>query len=299
MMPGYPNASLLAEADWLNAHIADEDLRVIDARFDFQWRKDGTFEEISGRTDYAAGHIPGAQFVDLRTDLTEPGDPTSIVGSEAFAALMSKLGVGSHSTVVIYDDKGGIWAARLWWALRYYGHDDAKILNGGLASWLAADYELQQDIVKPTQSPFEVSVRPHLRVAKEDVMSGIEEPATCIVDALPRPFYLGMAGLFPHHRKGHIPGAHNLPAASNLDPDTLRIRTMDELRELWGDCEIRAGQTIITYCGSGVFASFALFTLVLMGYEKVALYDASWMEWGADNELPVETGDMATENTNN
>jgi len=290
MSPSYPNGSLLAEADWLSAHIDDEDMRVIDARFGVHVREDGTIEEVSGHSDYLAGHIPGAQFVDLRADLTTSGDPTSIIGKEAFAALMSRLGIGPETMVVIYDDRGGVWAARLWWALRYYGHDSARLLNGGLQSWLAAGHELQQDTVTRPQSRFEATVRSNLRVTKEDVLSAIEDPATCIVDALPEPFYLGLASLSPQLRKGHVPGARNLPAESNLDPQTLRIRTKEALQDLWQDAGITPDRTVITYCGSGVFASFALFILVLTGHEKVALYDASWMEWGASDRLPVETG---------
>jgi thiosulfate/3-mercaptopyruvate sulfurtransferase len=290
MMPTYPNAGYLAEADWLHEHIDDDDLCVIDARYDVRVREDGTFEEVSGHADYLAGHIIGARFVDLRTDLTNPADPASIIGPDQFAALMSHLGVGPRTTVVVYDDRGGVWAARLWWALRYYGHDSAKILNGGLSGWIAAGYELQEKIVTRPQSLFEVTVRSNLRVTKSDVLAAIDDAGTCIVDALPEPFYLGLAALFPQHRKGHVPGARNVPAESILDPRTARVLPMGALQELWRDAAIEPDQAVITYCGSGVFASFALFVLVLMGHDKVALYDASWMEWGADDELPVETG---------
>ncbi len=289
-MSGYPNADLLAEADWLHTHLEDDDVRVIDARFNVRAREDGTFEQVAGRADYLEGHIQGAQFVDLGADLTDPKNPTSIIGPDGFAVLMQRLGIGSQSTVVIYDDRGGVWAARLWWALRYYGHDNARLLNGGLTGWLAAGYELRQDTAVPPQSQFEALVRPQLRVTKEDVLSGIADSATCIVDALPEPLYLGLASLFPNHRKGHIPGAINLPAESHLDPQTSHIRTKDELQKKLQDAGVSPDKTIITYCGSGVFAAFDLFMLQLMGYEDVALYDASWMEWGADDTLPIETG---------
>lgn len=290
MTPNYPNARYLAETDWLHEHVDDDDLCVIDARFDVRAREDGTYEEVSGHADYLAGHIAGARFVDLRTDLTNPANPTSIIDSGAFAELMSGLGVGPRTTVVVYDDRGGVWAARLWWALRYYGHENAKILNGGLSGWIAAGYELQKKSVMRPQSRFEAKVRSNLRVTKDEVLAAIDDADTCIVDALPEPFYLGLAALFPRHRKGHVTGARNLPAERNLDPHTARIQPMDALQELWRDAAIAPGKTVITYCGSGVFASFALFILVLMGHDKVALYDASWMEWGADDQLPIETG---------
>jgi len=252
-------------------------------------RADGTFKEVSGRADYLAGHIPGALFVDLPTDLADPQDPTSIIGPEAFTTLMRRLGIGPQSTVVVYDDRGGVWAARLWWALRYYGHDRAKILNGGLRAWRAAGHELQSEIVTPPPALFAACIHPHLRVTKEDVLAAIDAPATRIIDALPAPFYHGLAGLYPRHRKGHVPGARNVPAENNLDSRSLRVKPMAALQDLWRGADIAPEQNVITYCGGGIFASFDLFILALMGHENAMLYDASWMEWGCDDSLPVET----------
>lgn len=195
MTPAYPNAHYLAEPHWLHSHLDGDDVRVIDARFDVRARADGTFEAVSGRADYRAGHIPGAQFVDLDADLADPRCPTSIIGPEAFEALMSRLGIGSQSTVVIYDDRGGVWAARLWWALRYYGHDKAKMLNGGLTAWRAAGYPLQSAVTTPLPAQFTAIPRAHLRVEKEDVLAAIDEPTVRIVDALPAPFYHGQLAL--------------------------------------------------------------------------------------------------------
>ncbi len=292
MTSTYPNPHYLAEPDWLHAHLEDDDLRIIDARFDVRVRADGTFEEVPGRADYLAGHIPGALFVDLYTDLSDPETPIHIIGPETFETLMGRLGVGPSSTVVIYDDRGGVWAARLWWALRYYGHDKAKMLNGGLTAWRAAGYKLESNVDTPPAPPVQFTASPcaHLRVEKEDVLAAIDDPSLCIIDALPAPFYEGQAGLYPRHRKGHVPGARNVPAQDNLDPETLRIKPMEALHELWRHAAIAPEQKVITYCGGGIFASFALFILALMGHEKAALYDASWMEWGGDDSLPVETG---------
>jgi len=115
-----------------------------------------------------------------------------------------------------------------------------------------------------------------------------------IIDALPKPFYYGKAVLYPQCRKGHVPGAYNVPAEYNLDPKTGRVRPLAELTELWkhtlAASDTQPNTSYITYCGGGVFASFALFILALMGYKDAALYDASWTEWGADETLPIETG---------
>ena len=291
MNHNFPNPHFLADVNWLQQNLEDHNLVILDARFDVRANADGSFSEIRGREDYEQGHVPGAQFVDLQADLANPDDPTAIIGPEGFSRLMSSLGVDETSCVVVYDARGGVWAARLWWALRYYGHEHVKMLDGGLVAWQAAGFALEAHSPPAKKTGGFVSrPQPHLRVVKEEVLAAITQENTCIIDALPTPFYRGLAGLYPEHRKGHIPGAHNVPAEANLDPATLRIRPMQELQELWAKPGIRPEQRVITYCGGGVFASFSLFVLALMGHENTALYDASWMEWGRDETLPVETG---------
>jgi len=265
-------------------------VRVIDARFNIEAQADGRFREVPGREGYLHNHIPGALFVDLNADLADPQNPDIIIGPEAFEALMSRLGIGPQTTVVIYDDRGGVWAARLWWALRYYGHERVKMLNGGLSAWRSAHYPLSDSVETPEPAFFKARTCPALRVEKADVLAAITDSQTRIIDALPAYFYLGRAGLYPHHRKGHIPGARNVPAEDNLDPQSLRILPMEALERLWRDAAISPDQRVITYCGGGIYASFALFILALTGHENAALYDASWMEWGRDDTLPVQTG---------
>jgi thiosulfate/3-mercaptopyruvate sulfurtransferase len=290
MNASYPNAQYLADIGWLHENLGSKALRLIDARFDVRANEDGTFEEVPGREGYEQGHIPGAQFVDLYSDLADPQSPTSIIGPDAFAALMSRLGINADSTVVIYDDRGGVWAARLWWALRYYGHDNVKMLNGGLTAWQAAKYKLESTIHTPPPANFIARAQQNLRTEKAEVLAAIDDSSIRLVDALPAPFYRGFASLYPHCRKGHIPGAANIPAEDNLDPDTLYLKPVQALNDLWAPAAITPKQKVITYCGGGIYASFALFVLALMGHENAALYDASWMEWGRDAALPVETG---------
>ena len=298
MSTGYPNAQVLAETGWLHEHLDDERTVIIDARYDLRARDNGEFEEVPGLAGYQEGHIPGAQFVDIHADLTDPQNPASIIGPAGFEALMSRLGVGPQSTVVIYDERGGVWAARLWWALRYYGHDQAKMLNGGLTAWRAAGHALSKAVEKPVPTAFTASRQEALRVGKADVLAALDDPETRIIDALPAVFYFGRAGLYPHHRKGHIPGAYNVPAEDNLVPQTLHLKPMDALEALWREAAITPRTRVITYCGGGVYASFALFVLALMGHDNAALYDASWMEWGRDHGLPVHTGRRTKSYTN-
>jgi len=286
----YLHPESLVSPSWLAEHLQDPDLRVVDIRFAMRSDANGQFKASSGREEYTAAHVPGAVFVDLMGDLADPDAPLEILSAERFAALMGRLGIGNESTVVVYDGSGGIWAARLWWALRYYGHDDVRLLDGGFARWRGDGHSVEAGVIQPVQARFQTHVSPALRVTQNEVLAAISDDDICIVDALPEALFLGGAKPAPGYRAGHIPGACNLPAQQNLDPETFSLLSATELEERYTRAGVQRDQKVITYCGGGVFAAFTFFVLHLMGHENVALYDASWREWGADPELPVETG---------
>ncbi len=286
----YRHPEALASTQWLADHLGDSSVRVLDARYDVRATSAGSMEAVSGREAHGQGHIPGAVFLDVMADLADPDDPLTILSPERFEALMSRLGVSNDTTVVVYDDRGGTWAARLWWALRYYGHDAVKLLDGGFTRWEAQGRPVERRAPDPKPATFRVRVRPELRVNADEVMQAIGHPDVCIVDALPEVFFSGRARLYRTHRAGHIPTAHNVPAPANLDAASQTLLPASELAQLWQPLGLEPGRRVITYCGGGVFASFALFALYVLGHENAALYDASWMEWGADPERPVEAG---------
>jgi len=267
----YVHPEALASTEWLADHLDDSTVRVI-AMSDFRVP---TFKD-----SYTAGHIPGAIYLNGMTDLSNPESavPMMIMAPEGFEALMGRLGINSGTTVVVYDDAGGVWAARLWWELRYYGHENVRLLNGGLAKWTAEGRPLETVEVEPSPTIFKACVVPKLRAAIDDVKLAIGTPDVRIIYALPEPMYLA----------GHIPSARNLPAPSNLDPETMTILPMEELTQLWGGIDLQADQLAITYCGGGYYGSFDLFILYLMGHVNAALYDGSWVEWSSNPELPVE-----------
>lgn len=288
------NPEALASTAWLADHLDDPAVRVVDAPFDL--RVDGstmTMATVAGRDAYGEAHIPGAVFIDVMSDLADPEDPLAILTESRFEALMGRLGISDDTAVVVYDDLGGTGAARLWWALRYYGHDAVKLLDGGLTAWEAEGRPLESEAPEVAPGTFRARVRPQLRVNAEQVSQAIGSDDVCIVDALPEAFFTGEASLFPTHRSGHIPSAHNVPAPANIDPATQVLLPADELALLWQQVAMEPGRRVITYCGGGVFGAFALFVLHLMGHEDAALYDASWMEWGLDPQRPVEVGPRA------
>ncbi|MHB8328498.1 MAG: sulfurtransferase [Acidimicrobiales bacterium] len=286
----YRHPEALASPEWLADHLDDPAVRVVDARFDIRATADGALVPVAERDAYLEAHIPGALFVDVMSDLSDPDDPVVVATSEQFEALMGRLGIGDDSTVVVYDDKGGTWAARLWWALRYYGHEAVKLLDGGFTRWQAEGRPTEHRVPEPSPEVFRASVRPDLRVDADQVMAAIGRDDICIVDALPEAFFTGRARLYPSHRAGHIPTAHNVPAPAHIDPSRQTMLPATELARLWGRVGLEPSRRVITYCGGGVFGAFALFALYLMGHENAALYDASWMEWGADPDRPVEVG---------
>ena len=287
---GYAHPEMLVDTAWLADHLSDPDLRILDTR-DFLAEGDAAARLAS----YEAGHLPGAVYVDARDDISDPnGDaPLLVLPADEFEALMGRLGIGNDTTVVAYDDGGNIWSARLWWALRYYGHDNVKLLDGGLTKWTLEDRPLETGINEPTPTTFQAEVRPTLLATKDDVLAAIDDPDVAIIDSLPPEFFSGEWN-WPDMRGGHIPTAENIDAMDNLDPTDLTLLPAHSLVEHWQRVDLRSDQEVITYCGAGYAGALNLFVLYQLGYDDVRLYDGSWMEWGADLELPVEVGETAT-----
>ena len=174
-LSGYTNPQALVSTEWLSAYLDNSNLRLVDVR------------RPTGAADYAVAHIPGAQHVDLTWDLMMDDDPHRIAldltGPEQFAELMSRLGIANDSTVVVYDSDGGTAAATLWWALRYYGHEDVRMVNGGLVKWMLEGRALTDAVPSFEPTQYTVTMHPQYLARAEDVMQAIADPAVFIVDA--------------------------------------------------------------------------------------------------------------------
>ncbi len=277
----------LVSADWLAAHLDDPDLVVLDCTVLIEADPDGGMRNVSGRDRFDAGHVPGAGFADLIDDLSDTSRSIgyAVPTPEAFCEAMGRLGVGDDSAVVLYDSAMSMWAARVWWMLRWVGFDRAALLDGGLGAWTSAGHALSTEPPSPTPRRLTPAVRPSLIADRDEVLAAIADPAVDVIDTLTAEHYRGDIAMY--QRPGHITGASN-QSVFDLFDESGRFRSDDELAAIHpGDRSARA----ITYCGGGIAASAGAFAMTRLGFEDVAVYTASLQEWAADETNPMTTGD--------
>jgi thiosulfate/3-mercaptopyruvate sulfurtransferase len=254
---------------------------------DVRWRL-GTDDP---REEYAAGHVPGAVYVDLESDLTGAADPEAgrhpLPTPDALGAAMSRWGIGPDSDVVVYDDNAGMSAARAWWLLRWLGHARTRLLDGGLDAWRAAGGPFTTEVATPTpiaeQAAAVGGAMP--TVAADDIAAG---RVGTLLDARAAARFRGdeePVDPVP----GHIPGAISAPTSGNLTPDG-KFLAGAELSRRFQRLGVTADSEVAVYCGSGVTAAHEVLALELVGI-PAALYPASWSGWIADPDHPVAAGD--------
>jgi thiosulfate/3-mercaptopyruvate sulfurtransferase len=264
----------LVAADWLDAHSGD--VRLVDVR----WYLDGR----SGLAAYEAGHLPGAVWLDIDTDLSDPASPAAgrhpLPSPERFANALGRAGIASGTPVVAYDDSGGSTAARLWWLLHVLG-EPVAVLDGGLGAWRG---ELSTDVAAVSPVQREPVAWPADRfVSADSLAASLAAASVVVVDARAEHRYAAGDPAFDP-RPGHIPGALSAPWMENLDADG-RLRSAEELRTRFAGV---ADRPVVAYCGSGVTACHDLLALTVAGVEGTALYPGSWSQWGADPARPAE-----------
>jgi thiosulfate/3-mercaptopyruvate sulfurtransferase len=287
-----PPGEVTVSTEWLAGNLTRSDLRVVDVRG--QVRPPGTKPRyVAKRADYDAGHLPGAVFVDWTVDIIDPNDPVpaQIAQPDAFAEKMGEIGIGDGAMVVAYDDYNHVFAGRLAWALRYYGHDAVRLLDGGWARWVAEARLTTAETVHPARAHFTPRPRPAMRKTADEVMADLSRTDVVLIDARPAEQYAGAVSAAA--RAGHIPGARNVPYATLIDAGTGKFRSEGELRDA-----LRAGGVdleglpahVTVYCNGGVSCTVALNALRLLGRDDVAVYDGSWNEWGNDPARPIKAG---------
>ena len=268
----YARPELLVDTAWLAQHAADADVRVIDIR----------------NRGYADSHIPGAVFVDSNWIRNPKAPPTFLPTAEEFEALMSRLGIANNTKVVAYDERGGIYAARLWWILNYYGHSNVALLDGGWVKWTAEQRTTNADM--PTVAPRAFKVRPGtVKVATaDDVKAAINKPGVKLLDARTQGEIDGK-DLRNIKRGGYIESSVPAYWEDTLDATTKAFKPAAEIAKFYRDKGIVPSDDITVYCQVGMRASHDIFTLALVGHDlsKLRNYYGAWEEWGNREDTPI------------
>jgi thiosulfate/3-mercaptopyruvate sulfurtransferase len=265
------------------AKLRDPGVRIVDCRFSF---------EGDARDDYLAGHLPGAVHCNWSTDLSAPapasGHPLWMLqGPEEFAKTMARLGIGNDTMVVGYDAEGGHHAARLWLALRRYGHDQMAVMEGGIQKWIAEGRPVEKGEATAKPARFVPQPREGVIATKEEVHAAVKTGDPWLLDVRRDSEFTGEEKRAA--RGGHIPGAVNVLWKDALHEDWT-LKDADELEELYANAGFGAETSAVTYCQAGVRAAFTHLVLTALGHDDVRTYDGSWEEWGNDPSLPIIVG---------
>ena len=271
---GYARPDLLVDTAWLAQHLTDPSVRIVDIR---------------GR-GYADGHVPNAVLVDSNWIRNPKAPPTFLPTPQEFGALMGRLGISNTTRVVVYDERGGIYAARLWWILNYYGHTNVALVDGGWVKWTAE--QRATDALTPTVTATTFQIKPGtVKVATADeVKASINKPGVKLIDARTQAEIDGkdLRGI---RRAGFIESSVPVYWEDNLDPVTKAFKSGAEITRLYRDKGILPSDAVTTYCQVGMRASHDLFTLALIGHDlsKLSNYYGAWEEWGNRDDTPIKT----------
>jgi thiosulfate/3-mercaptopyruvate sulfurtransferase len=281
----------LVSPEWLAVHLDTPGLQVVDIRGHVKTedlgggRQKGRY--LGARDEFEAAHIPGATYIDWTIDIVDPDADVKAQISPPlmFARRMESIGVGDDTSVVVVDHAGGHLATRLWWALRYYGHEKVAILDGGYQLWKEMNLPLTRETTTPPPVTFTPRPVRGLLSNRDDVLGIMLSGDRQLLDARAASQYSGEVQR--GSRGGHIPGAVNLPAQSLVRRDG-RWMTREEIRIEVHAAGIDLDQPVTAYCNGGVTATQLLFGLHRAGATDLSNYDGSWNEWGEHAELPVE-----------
>jgi squalene-hopene/tetraprenyl-beta-curcumene cyclase len=268
----YAHPEQLVDTAWVAAHAADANLRIVDMR----------------QNGYAEGHVPGAVYLSPVAIRDAKAAPTFLPTPAAFQELMAKLGVSDATRVIAYDERGGIYAARLWWILSYYGHPNVALMNGGWVKWKAEQRAESRETPTPSAAAFTPRPQPRWVATADDVVKSIDKAGVKIVDAR-TPAEIDGKDLRNIKRGGFVPSSVPVYWEDLLDPQTKAFKSAEEITALYQSRGILPSHEVIAYCQVGMRASVDLFALHLIGYDKLRNYYGAWEEWGNRDDLPLGT----------
>jgi len=279
---GYVHPEVLVSTEWVASHLDDPAIRIVESNED--------------PLLYSSGHLPGAVEVDWTRDLNDPVR-RDYLGRDGFEALMRRIGATWDTTVVFYGDRNNWWATYAYWVFQLFGHDKAKIMDGGRIKWVNEGRPLTRDVPAYPPSDYRAAERDdeRIRAFRDEVLRHVEtrgrlidvrSPAEYTGERLHMPDYPNEGAL----RGGHIPGAANVPWARAINAEDGTFKTAEELRAIYeAEAGLKRKDDVIVYCRIGERSSHTWFVLThLLGYEKVRNYDGSWTEWGNLVGVPIE-----------
>ena len=280
-MADYAHPEVLVTTDWTDEHRNDSNVRVLEVDWD-------------PSSAYELGHIPGAALVDWKKDINDP-IRRDILSREQFQKLMGRVGATPDTTLLVYGDMRNWFAAFAFWTFKIYGHEDVRLINGGRRKWIDEGRDVTDDIPNFTRAEYKAAEPDtSLRSFLNDVRQVIGRDDFSLVDVRSPAEFKGEIAAPPEYategaqRMGHIPGAVNIPWAQAIQDDDT-FKSIEQLRELYGNVGVTPERSVITYCRIGERSSHTWFVLkYLLGYPIVTNYDGSWSEWGNAVGVPVE-----------
>ena len=268
---GYAHPEQLVDTAWVAAHARDSNVRVLDLR----------------RSGFAEGHVPDAQWLDPESIRDAANAPTFLQPQAAFEQAMGRLGISNRTRVVIYDDRGGLLASRLWWMLNAYGHANVALVNGGWVQWTAEKRPITTTTAPVQAATFKATLQRQWLATVDDVTAAIRKPGTRILDARTKEEMNGTDTRLSS-RGGTIPSAVPVYWEDLLDPTAKTFKSADELRAVYEAHGVGASDEVIAYCWVGHRSAVDLFALHLIGYDRLRNYLGSWEEWSHRMDLPTE-----------
>ncbi|HKR98378.1 MAG TPA: sulfurtransferase [Candidatus Dormibacteraeota bacterium] len=280
-MADYAHPEVLVSTDWTDEHRNDPSVRILEVDWD-------------PSSAYELGHIPGSALVDWKKDINDP-IRRDILSREQFESLMSRVGAGPETTLIVYGDMRNWFAAFAFWTFKIYGHQDVRLMNGGRRKWIDEGREITEDTPQFTPGAYKApEPDKSLRSFLNDVRQVIGRDDFSLVDVRSPAEYKGEIAAPPEYategaqRTGHIPGAVNIPWAQAIQDDDT-FKPVDQLRDLYAGVGVVPERSVITYCRIGERSSHTWFVLkYLLGFPVVTNYDGSWSEWGNAIAVPVE-----------
>lgn len=282
-MSPFARPELFWSTEQVAAKLPDPKVRIVDCRFSF---------DAEARTEYLKAHLPGAVHIDWSRDIAAPppasGHPLYMLQQPAeFAATMGRFGIGDDTFVIGYDSEGGHHAARLWLALRRYGHDAMAVMEGGIQKWAREGRPVEAGEVAVQAASFTPRPRPGVIATADEVRETVRTGDPWLLDVRRDSEYTGVEARAKHG--GHIPGAVNILWKDALRDDWM-LKDPDELEQMYIDAGFGPETATITYCQAGVRAAFTHLVLTALGHDDVRTYDGSWEEWGNRDDVPIVVG---------